>query len=94
MDYHPLKVESKLSASGNTANYKIYRNKICTLTRLSKQQYYSKFVNGNLTNMKKTWEGIHNVLARKLKNTKPITFIKDPNSRDSSFAFNLVTQNC
>ena len=25
--------------------------------------------------MKKTWEGINNVLARKLKNTKPITSI-------------------
>ena len=44
--------------------------------------------------MKKTWEGIHNVLARKLKNTKPITFIKDPNSSDPSFAFNVVTPNC
>ena len=33
--------------------------------------------------MKKTWEGINNVLARKLKNTKPITFIKDPNDNDS-----------
>ena len=28
-------------------------------------------------------EGINNVLARKLKNTKPITFIKDPNDNDS-----------
>ena len=33
--------------------------------------------------MKKTLEGINNVLARKLKNTKPITFIKDPNDNDS-----------
>ena len=33
--------------------------------------------------MQKTWEGINNVLARKLKNTKPITFIKDPNDNDS-----------
>ena len=33
--------------------------------------------------MKKTCEGINNVLARKLKNTKPITFIKDPNDNDS-----------
>ena len=41
--------------------------------------------------MKKTWEGIHNVLARKLKNTKPLTFIKDPNSSDPSFAFSKVT---
>ena len=68
-----IKVKNKLYASGDTANYKIYRNKICTLTRLSKQQYYSKFFNDNLTNMKKTWEGINNVLARKLKNTKSIT---------------------
>ena len=28
-------------------------------------------------------EGIKNVLACKLKNTKPITFIKDPNDNDS-----------
>ena len=33
--------------------------------------------------MKKTWEVINNVLVRKLKNTKPITFIKDPNDNDS-----------
>ena len=36
-----------------------------------------------ITNMKKAWEGINNVLARKLKNTKPITFLKDPNDNDS-----------
>ena len=78
-----IKVKNKLYASCDTANYKIYRNKICTLTRLSKQQYYSKFFNDNLTNMKKTWEGINNVLARKLKNTKPITSIKVPTDNDS-----------
>ena len=33
--------------------------------------------------MEKTWEVINNVLARTLKNTKPITFIKDPNDNDS-----------
>ena len=59
-----IKVKNKLYASGDTANYKIYRNKICTLTRLSKQQYNSKFFNDNLTNMKKTLEEINNVLAR------------------------------
>ena len=46
-----IKVKNKLYVSGDSAKYKIYRNKICTLTRLSKQQYYSKFFN-NLTNMK------------------------------------------
>ena len=79
-----IKVKNNLYASGDTANYKIYRNKICTLTRLSKRKYYSKFFNDNLTNMKKTWEGINNVLCRgKLMNTKPITFINDPNDKDS-----------
>ena len=33
--------------------------------------------------MEKTWDGINNVLARTLKNTKPITVIKDPNNNDS-----------
>ena len=78
-----IKVKNKLYVSGDTANYKIYRNKICTLTRLSKQQYYSKFFNDNLTNMKKTWEGINNLLARKLKKTKPINSIRVPTNNDS-----------
>lgn len=33
--------------------------------------------------MKRRWEGINNVLRRKLRNTKPVTFIKDPNNNDS-----------
>ena len=71
-----IKGKNKLYASGDTASYKIYRKKKLSLTRLSKQQYYSNFFNDNLTNMKTTWEEINNVLARKLKNTKPITSIK------------------
>ena len=78
-----IKVKNKLYVSGDTANYKIYRNKICTLTRLSKQQYYFNFFNDNLTNMKKTWEGINNLLARKLKKTKPINSIRVPTNNDS-----------
>ena len=31
--------------------YKMYRNRICTLTRISKQQYYTKFFNDNLTKL-------------------------------------------
>ena len=51
----------------------MYRNRICTLTRISKQQYYTKFFKNNLTNMKKTWEGINSILARKSKNSKAVT---------------------
>ena len=48
-----IRVKNKLYVSGDRAKYKMYRNKICTLTRKSKQQYYTKFFNDNLTNMKK-----------------------------------------
>ena len=52
--------------------YKMYRNRICTLTRISKQQYYTKFLTDNLTNMKKTWKGINSILSRKSKNSKTV----------------------
>ena len=60
----------------------IYRNKICSLTRTSKQQYYLKFFDSNLTNMKKTWEGISSILARKSKRSISIPSIKDPSDSD------------
>ena len=38
-----IRIMNKLYASGDISNYKVYRNKICSLTRISKQQYYFKF---------------------------------------------------
>ena len=34
-----IRIKNKLYASGDISNYKVYRNKICSLTRISKQQY-------------------------------------------------------
>ena len=82
-----IRVKNKLYVSGDRVKYKMYRNKICTLTRISKQQYYTKFFNENLTNMKKTWQGINSILARKSNNSKPISFIKDPDND------NLISSN-
>ena len=48
-----IRIKNKLYASGDISNYKVYRNKVFTLTRIRKQQYYFKFFNTNLTNMKK-----------------------------------------
>lgn len=48
-----IRVKNKLYALDDRVKYKMYRNRICTLTRISKQQYYTKFFNDNLTNMKK-----------------------------------------
>ena len=83
-----IRVKNKLYVSGDRLKYKMYRNKICTLTRISKQQYYTKFFNDNLTNMKKTWEGINRILAGKSNNSKPISFIKDPDN-DNLISSNL-----
>ena len=79
-----IRVKNKLYASDDRVKYKMYRNRICTLTRISKQQYYTKFFNDNLTNMKKTWEGINSILAHKSKNSNPISFIKDPDDNSMS----------
>ena len=41
--------------------YDVYINKICSLTRIRKQQYY--FTAFDATNTKKTWEGIDNIIG-------------------------------
>ena len=78
-----IRVKNKLYVSDDRVKYKMCRNKICTLTRISKQQYYTKFFNDSLTNLKKTWEGINSILARKSNNSKLISSIKDPDDNNS-----------
>ena len=68
-----IKIENNLYLSGDDAKYKDYRNKISLLTRLSKKQYFSKYLKG-------TWEGINNLLNRKKKQSVTISVLKQPNS--------------
>ena len=65
-----IKVQNKLYASGDVARYKHYRNTICTLIRLSKMRYYDTFFENNISNMKKNWEGIDELLHRRKKKLK------------------------
>ena len=46
-------------------------------------KHITNFFNDNLTNMKKTWEGINSILARKSNNSKPTSFMKDPDDNSS-----------
>ena len=78
-----VKIKNKLYASGDMIKYKVYRKKLCSLIRLSKQRYYTKFFDDILNNMKKTWQGITDILSRNSKNTNPIQFLKDPNNNHS-----------
>ena len=42
--------------------YKHYRNRIVTLLRQSKKKYYSDYFEEHKQNMKKTWDGIRNLI--------------------------------
>ena len=65
--------------SGDEDKYKYYSNKICSLIRLSKKLYYQDCFKHHKTNVKKTREGINDVLHCR-KKTKLITALKDPNN--------------
>ena len=50
---------------------------------MSKKQYFHNCFNNNLTNMKKTWEGINNILNRKSKKLITVKAMKDPNNKNN-----------
>ena len=77
-----IRVKNKLYHLGDTNKYKYYRNKITTLTRLSKQMYYQDFFNSNINNMKQTWKGINELINNKKRKFKPITALQRPNHDD------------
>ena len=64
--------------------YKLYRNKICNLIHSSKKQYFYEYFDTNLSNMKKTWEGINKILNRKSMNSKQIKRNPDRSSKMGS----------
>ena len=76
-----IKIKNKLFYSGDKDKYKLYRNKILLLTRLSKKLYYHNYFETNLHNMKKTWEGINNLISRNKKGNKSINTLKRPNNK-------------
>ena len=87
-----IKIKNSLYSSGDMARYKLYRNKVLMLTRISKKSYFHKYFEENFTNIKKTWEGINDLLGRKQNVRKNITSLKCPgndrisyNSRGRSF---------
>ena len=67
-----MKVKKPLFQSGDFTQYKLYRNKISTQTRLSEKNYCQSFFADNLNNMKHTWNGI-NTLSINGKKKKKFT---------------------
>ena len=71
-------MKNKLLDWGNIKLFKIYRNKISTLTRLSNKIYFHNYFQNNTNNLKRTWEGINDLINRKKKNSKVIAAMKHP----------------
>ena len=49
---------------------------LTNLIRISKKNYYSSYFSDNFNNMRKTWEGINNLLNRKRNKRKSINTLK------------------
>ena len=57
--------------------YKIYRNNITNLLRISKKNHYKNFFHLNIDNTKKTWEGINEIINKKTKEDQNIVLNKN-----------------
>lgn len=73
-----IKIKNRLFYSGDILKYKLYRNRIVSLSRLSKRLHYEAYFTANLKNMKKTWEGINELLNSQRK-TKQVSALQRPN---------------
>ena len=79
-----IQTRNKLLLEGNSATYKLYRNKILTLTKLSKKLYFHNYFQGNANNLKRTWQGINDLVNPKTKNTKVIMKMKHSQTQEIS----------
>ena len=76
-----IKIKNRLFYSGDILKYKLYRNRIVSLSRLSKRLHYEAYFTANLKNMKKTWEGINELLNRQ-RNRKQVSTLQRPNNSE------------
>ena len=75
-----IKITNRLFYSGDILKYKLYRNRIVSLSRLSKRLHYEAYFTANLKNMKKkTWEGINELLNRQ-RNRKQVSTLQRLNN--------------
>ena len=65
-----IRVKNNLFYTSDRDKYKLYRNKIIYLTRLSKANYYQSFFDLNICNMRQTWKGINELIGNCKKKNK------------------------
>ena len=47
------------------SRFKVYRNMLVTLIRISKENYFNKYFSDNVKNLRETWKGIKNIIQMK-----------------------------
>ena len=67
-----MRMKNKPYASGDEVRYKYYRNKISSLIRITKKNYYSDYFVANSSNIKKkkTWTGIKRAIDKRKNKTR------------------------
>ena len=79
-----IKHKNRLFYSGDYSEYKQYRNKLLSITRLSKKNHFHAYFELNISNMKKTWQGINNLIYGKKKSRKSISCIRTCSSNNEN----------
>ena len=59
----------------NEQRYKKYKNKLISVLRMSKQEYYTKIHNKHKKNIKETWNILRNATGSSTGNTLPNSFV-------------------
>ena len=76
-----IRIKNNFFFNADWEHYKLYRNKITSLTRQSKKNYYERYFEENINNSKETWRGINDIISRKAKSDKkPIHRLVNSNS--------------
>ena len=91
-----IKVNNNLMMAGDRDAYKLYRNKLTNLIRLSKKLYFHNFSNDNINNIRRAWQGINLLINSKKKSNKMITALNDQKTntvtRDNSKLPNIMNK--
>ena len=65
-------------------DFKIYKNTIHKLTRITKSEYYKHYFEEHKNNSKKTWDGIRSIISLKTNSHKQIRSININNKTESN----------
>ena len=73
-----IKKKNQFLEAGDKIKYKLYGNRITSLTRLSKKMYFHSYFQRNISNINKTGKGINMLISNNKKTPKINNKLKGP----------------